>query len=241
MVDDTPALTPKVCTDPACTIKRKPGRPMHGPHDFRAAAFSPPVADDTPTWAPGPHHCPTWESGCVCAPAATEADTHKEAPRWPDSSAPSGATAGAPGALTTSHSATASDAAGASSPDTEADTLRADHTRHVAGTEPGACDECMAFLAGVAAAAAQERTEADTLRAEGRTQVTLSAQDVAEAFANLDEARVEVLRLRAALADRDATIARVEALCAEWEKTNRIGAMGRVRDLRAALTPEATT
>lgn len=25
-----------VCTDPNCTIKRKPGFPMHGPHDFRA-------------------------------------------------------------------------------------------------------------------------------------------------------------------------------------------------------------
>lgn len=24
------------CTDPNCTIPRKPGRPAHGPHDFRA-------------------------------------------------------------------------------------------------------------------------------------------------------------------------------------------------------------
>lgn len=31
-----PRLLAKVCTDPACTIPRKPGRPMHGPHDFRA-------------------------------------------------------------------------------------------------------------------------------------------------------------------------------------------------------------
>lgn len=25
-----------VCTDPDCQIPRKPGYPMHGPHDFRA-------------------------------------------------------------------------------------------------------------------------------------------------------------------------------------------------------------
>lgn len=36
--DDTEALDPRVCTDPDCTIKPKPGRPMHGPHDFRARA-----------------------------------------------------------------------------------------------------------------------------------------------------------------------------------------------------------
>lgn len=38
-------LTKAVCTDPACTIKTKPGRPKHGPHDFRAATPPPaPVA-----------------------------------------------------------------------------------------------------------------------------------------------------------------------------------------------------
>lgn len=39
---DTAALDPRVCTDPGCTIKRRPGRPMHGPHDFRAAALDTP-------------------------------------------------------------------------------------------------------------------------------------------------------------------------------------------------------
>jgi hypothetical protein len=28
--------SPAVCTDPTCTIPRKPGFPMHGPHDMRA-------------------------------------------------------------------------------------------------------------------------------------------------------------------------------------------------------------
>jgi len=34
-------LTPAVCTDPTCTIRRRPGFPMHGPHDFRAARPAP--------------------------------------------------------------------------------------------------------------------------------------------------------------------------------------------------------
>jgi ferredoxin len=32
----TERLAGAICTDPDCTITRKPGRPMHGPHDFRA-------------------------------------------------------------------------------------------------------------------------------------------------------------------------------------------------------------
>lgn len=31
-----------VCTDPNCTIPRKPGFPMHGPHDFRASSVTEP-------------------------------------------------------------------------------------------------------------------------------------------------------------------------------------------------------
>jgi hypothetical protein len=33
-------LDPRVCTDPDCAIPRKPGRPMHGPHDFRVGGTS---------------------------------------------------------------------------------------------------------------------------------------------------------------------------------------------------------
>lgn len=34
--NDAPRLLPRVCADPRCTIPRKPGFPMHGPHDFIA-------------------------------------------------------------------------------------------------------------------------------------------------------------------------------------------------------------
>jgi hypothetical protein len=41
-------LTGRICTDPDCTIPRKPGFPMHGPHDFRARS--------TRTMPPGGTH-----------------------------------------------------------------------------------------------------------------------------------------------------------------------------------------
>lgn len=34
-------LSGPICTDPDCTIRRKPGFPMHGPHDFRARTTQP--------------------------------------------------------------------------------------------------------------------------------------------------------------------------------------------------------
>lgn len=35
----SPGLLSAICTDPECTIPRKPGRPMHGPHIIRAGAL----------------------------------------------------------------------------------------------------------------------------------------------------------------------------------------------------------
>lgn len=31
-------LSPRICTDPDCTIKQRPGFPPHGPHDLRAGS-----------------------------------------------------------------------------------------------------------------------------------------------------------------------------------------------------------
>ena len=41
-------LTGVVCTDPDCTIPRRPGFPMHGPHDFRARTTRPTPPDENP-------------------------------------------------------------------------------------------------------------------------------------------------------------------------------------------------
>lgn len=59
---ETGPLDPRVCTDPDCTIKRRPGFPMHGPHDFRAATPATPA-----TVSPAARHTePTVVmTGCV--------------------------------------------------------------------------------------------------------------------------------------------------------------------------------
>jgi hypothetical protein len=134
------------------------------------------------------------------------------------------------------------------------------HSQHVAGTQPGACDECMAWLAGVAACAEQARQEArdtdqgaqhadgrDCADAEQRIEWLTGVLDNESRWAR--ELRAEVGRLTAALAARDTdqgardALAEVERLRDDMASTPTIITVSRehvVRRLTAALAARDT-